>query len=196
MSSLSLIKRKRGFSQLQFSIENTSTASSWATRRQQLRARALRAAAALLQSALRVSWNHWDHNALVTQRPLNRKHVGFLSELKFWGFEKPFHLLKLWLENGDQKWKPCEIEVIFWRKKQQQKRMKMRRCCCQGLQVLLMGLFLLLSLVSARPEGGSGWSSSSANLPRGSASQQITNLQTQQGGLLPFPEGKKTKVST
>lgn len=59
---------------------------------------------------------------------------------------------------------------------------------CQGLQVLLMGLFLLLSLVSARPEG-SGWSSSSANLPRGN-NQQITNLQTQQGGLLPFPEGK------
>jgi len=57
--------------------------------------------------------------------------------------------------------------------------------CHHWTTVLGLLLFLLLSIVSGRPEAG--WSSS---LPRG---QQITSSGTQQtgnGGLLPFPEGK------
>ena len=63
--------------------------------------------------------------------------------------------------------------------------------CHHWTPVLGLLLFLLLSMVLARPEAG--WSSS---LPRG---QQITSSQqTQQtgnGGLLPFPEGKKLMSS-
>ena len=83
--------------------------------------------------------------------------------------------------------------VVTWKKQNKKEILSDIKMsgCHHWTPVLGLLLFLLLSMVLARPEAG--WSSS---LPRG---QQITSSQqTQQtgnGGLLPFPEGKKLMSS-